>query len=551
MESRRLKLPTGIPTFEEIRTDGYVYVDKTKYLINLIDTGKIYFLARPRRFGKSITVSTFEALFSGRKELFMGLYAEEFLNRPEFKPSPVISLDMSKVVTNAGIDGIRESMARQIRNIANQLDVSLPDSKLPGILFNNLIINTFAKNNQKVVVLIDEYDAPYTEFINDTDMANEVRGELQNCYKQMKANDRYIRFIFLTGISKFARFGVFSMLNTTTDISMMPEYAEMCGYTEDEIIRYFPDYLDETAKSMDISTEELIEKMRYYYDGFCFDRNCQTRLYNPFSTLAFFGEKDFADYWIETGRPKVIADFMKNHHLTVGQFRNFSIPASFARSPGDVDTTPPEGFLYQCGYLTLHDRNEDGFLLDYPNTEVLNSMSALVVENILRDRDESFSLCRKELLTGLREVNYKQVVSAFNRLLAVVPYEDYAKTAQEMISYVDYDSDDAEKERKSKEWIYRTKILCFLHGCGVRVFAEMHSNVGRSDMVIVYSGKTWVIEFKVAYKDKGHDPAKRAEEALKQIEKMNYAAPYPDAICVGMAINDEKRQITAFQVGCR
>ena len=187
MENRRLKLPTGIPTFEKIRTGGYVYVDKTQYLINLIDAGEIYFLARPRRFGKSLTVSTFEALFSGRKDLFKGLYAEEFLNRPDFKPSPVISLDMSKVVTNNGIDGIRESMANQMKNIANQLDVSLPDSKLPGILFNNLIIKTYAKHNQKVVVLIDEYDAPYTEFVNDTGMANKVRDVLRNFYKQMKA----------------------------------------------------------------------------------------------------------------------------------------------------------------------------------------------------------------------------------------------------------------------------------------------------------------------------------------------------------------------------
>ena len=348
IENQKLRLPTGIPTFEEIRTEGHVYVDKTPYLIQMIDMGKINFLSRPRRFGKSLTVSTLEALFLGRKELFKGLYAEKYLNSPKFKPSPVISLDMSKVACGRGMDGIRETLVDQIKIIARLQGVSLPDSQLPSALFNNLIINLYSKHEQKVVILLDEYDAPYTEFVNDTDMANAVRAELRDCYSQIKANDRYLRFVFITGISKFARFGVFSKLNNTTDLSLMPEYAGMCGYTEEEIIKYFPDYLEDTAIELDISTEELLERMRYYYNGFCFDRELSVRLYNPFSTLAFFTEKYFADYWVESGRSQVIADFIKNRHLTVDEFRNFAIPESFARSPGDVDTTPPEGFLYQC-----------------------------------------------------------------------------------------------------------------------------------------------------------------------------------------------------------
>ena len=259
MENRRLKLPTSIQTFEKLREGNFVYVDKTKYLIDIIDNVNVCFFSRPRRFGKSLTVSTFDALFSGRKELFKGLYAEEFLNRPDFKPSPVIRLDMSKVITDSGIDGIRETISKQIKYIAKRLDVSLSDDKLPGSLFDDLIANTALKYSQKVVILIDEYDSPYTEFVNDTDMADKVRDVLRNCYSQIKANDEYIRFVFITGISKFTKFGVFSKLNNTTDISTMPEYAEMCGYTEEEIKRYFPDYLEDTAKDIGISTDELIE----------------------------------------------------------------------------------------------------------------------------------------------------------------------------------------------------------------------------------------------------------------------------------------------------
>jgi hypothetical protein len=296
MENKRLKLPIGIQTFEIIRTEGYVYVDKTKYLVDLIDTGKIYFLARPRRFGKSLTISTFDALFSGKKELFKGLYAEEFLNRPDFEPNPVIRLDMSKVATDCGIDAFKKSMKRIIIELADKLKVKLPQDLHEGDMLRNLIINTTTKYNRKAVILLDEYDKPYTDFVNDHCMAEKVRDVLRSFYVQIKANDEYIRFTFITGISKFAKFGVFSTLNSPLDISLMPKYAEICGYTETEIMQYFPDYLAETANRMQMTTEELIKTMRGYYNGFSFDDEAKARLYNPYSTLSFFAEQKFYNY---------------------------------------------------------------------------------------------------------------------------------------------------------------------------------------------------------------------------------------------------------------
>ena len=276
------KIPVGIQTFEIIREEGYVYVDKTTFLVKLIDTGKVFFLARPRRFGKSLTISTFESLFTGKKELFKGLDAEEFMNRPNYQPSPVIWLDMSMVSTCYGRDGITESILGIVEGAARTLKVKLPNTNLPGKALKELICLTAEKYNQKVVILLDEYDKPYTDFVNNTDKANEVRDMLRDFYSQIKANDRYIRFTFITGISKFAKLGVFSTLNTLEDISLTPEFTEMCGYTEEEIIRYFPDWLDETAQFMQISTDELIEKMRHYYNGFCFNFVNEKRLYNPF-----------------------------------------------------------------------------------------------------------------------------------------------------------------------------------------------------------------------------------------------------------------------------
>jgi hypothetical protein len=536
MESKKLKLPIGIQTFETIRTEGYVYVDKTKYLVDLIDTGKIYFLARPRRFGKSLTLSTFEALFSGKRELFKGLYAEEFMNRPDFKPSPVIRLDMSKVTTNRGIEVFESALKQLCIEVAEKMGVEVPVQQPSGEVLRNLMVKTAEKERQKVVVLIDEYDKPYTDFVNDHEMAEKVRDVLRSYYVQIKANDEYIRFTFITGISKFAKFGVFSTLNTPLDISMMPKYAELCGYTEEEIIRYFPDYLDETASYMHISVDELIEKMRDYYNGFSFDREVRARLYNPYSTLSFFHEKYFLNYWIDTGKPKFIADYLKYRNLTVEQFRNFPVSIGFAQSPGDVDTAPPQGFLYQSGYLTLRPGITDDLSLDYPNTEVLNSMSALVAENMLQYGDESFGQCRNELLTGLIHIDKDKVIGAFNRLLASIPYDDYTAAAKQNILNNNY-------EMKPQEWLYRSTMLSFLRGCGVVVAAEMHTNKGRPDLVVSYRGNVWVMEIKVAYQ--GEDAEQKAQEAHRQIIDKNYATPYQQAMCLGLCIDDEARQIDA------
>jgi len=539
MKTSRLKLPLGIQTFEEIITDNYIYVDKTRYLIDLIKNGKVYFFARPRRFGKSLTISTFEAIFLGKKHLFKGLYAEEYLNSREFKASPVIRLDMSKVTTHRGLEALDNSIKELILEISEILNIKVP-TNLPGSdIFRKLILDTAKKYNQKIVILVDEYDSPYTEFVNDTTIAKSVRDILRNYYIQIKANDEYIRFVFITGISKFARMGVFSTLNTATDISLMFEYAEMCGYTEEEIIKYFPDYLEETATYMKITPEELIAKMRYYYNGFCFDGNVKARLYNPFSTLAFFKEKEFYNYWIETGRSKLIGDYMKNQNLTVEQFRNYPVSRDFAKSPGDVDETPPAGFFYQCGYLTLRPGISDVLSLDYPNTEVLNSMSALVAQNILNQTDNDYTFCRNDLLKGLMTLDYKKVVSSFNRLLASIPYDDFAKAAQQSISVNDY-------EFKPQEWLYRSTILAFLRGCGVFVAGEMHTNKGRSDIVVFHKEKTWIIELKVAYENQC--PAQKAKEAFQQITEKNYAKSYPNAFCIGMAIDDIKREITEIMV---
>jgi hypothetical protein len=333
---------------------------------------------------------------------------------------------------------LEDSVLTLTKKVAQKLNVEISSTRLCGDLLSDLITETANKYKQRVVILLDEYDKPYTDFVNDPIMAEKVRNVLRDYYIRIKAKDEYIRFTFITGISKFAKFGVFSTLNTPSDISMMPKYAEMCGYTEEEIIRYFPDYLDETANEMQISTPELIEKMRAYYNGFTFDWKAKTKLYNPYSTLSFFYKMKFSNFWMQTGRPKMIADYMKNRYLTVEQFRSFPVSSDFVENPGDMDETPPEGFLYQAGYLTLRPGRIEDLSLEYPNTEVLNAMSILVTQNMFKYRDESYSQCRTDLLDGIMSKDRDKVIGAFNRLLSSVSYDDYTAAARRSISNNNY-----------------------------------------------------------------------------------------------------------------
>ena len=532
METKRKKLPIGIQTFEKIREDNYIYVDKTRFLVNMIDNGSIFFFARPRRFGKSLTVSTLDAMFAGKKELFKGLYAEEFMNRADYHSSPVIRLDMSHVTTNEGIQVVQSSIARLMRAQAERYDIKIDKNMSCGESFDELISKLYTRYGQ-VVILLDEYDKPYTDFYNKPEKAEEIRDVLRNLYGRIKANDRYIRFVFITGIAKFARFGVFSVLNNPNDISMDTKYGEMCGLTEKEIVQYFPDHIAETAKEIGITPSELLERMRRYYDGFCFDG--VHRLYNPFSTLNFFDKKRFLDFWMNSGTPKIIADYLKTRSLTVEQFRNLPISMNFVNEPGDIDTTPPEGFLLQTGYLTIRKVEGDDFTLDYPNTEVLNAMSALLAQNIL-PTDNPFGNLQRLALFALEEKDESELVETINALLASIPYDDFSQAGKISVKL-------SRLKMQAQEWIYRSTILAFFRGCGVVVLAEMHTNLGRADLVISHRGNTYVIELKVAYKSE--DVPVKLAEALDQMKQKNYLAPYPGATGLAIVIDDTKRQITA------
>ncbi|MDR1793507.1 MAG: AAA family ATPase, partial [Bacteroidales bacterium] len=456
METGRKRLPLGLQTFTELIEENYIYVDKTKYLVDMIDRGKLYFFTRPRRFGKTLTVSTLEALFQGRKELFKGLYAEEWLNRAEFQPSPVIRLDMNSITTGEGVAVMKKSLLSIVQECGENNGVILQTTSSVGDAFRELIRSLYKKCNSKVVILIDEYDKPLLDnLFKSKELIETIKEFLSDFYTQVKANEQYIKFVFLTGISKIARVGVFSKLNNLTDISFRAKYGEMCGYTEEEIKTYFTDYLQDTANAMNITTDELMDKIRNYYDGFCFDGI--HRMYNPYSTLLFFDNKDFDNYWFESGTPSVIANYLKDKRLTVEQFRNLPVSKEFARNPGEIDNASPEKFLYQSGYLTLREGTTNDYSLDYPNTEVLNAMSKLLTQNFV---ENDYNYLQEDLRYNLQERDKEGLKDVFNKLLASIPYDDYKSAAKQGIQL-------QHLKIPVQEWLYRTSILAFLRGCGI------------------------------------------------------------------------------------
>jgi len=529
------QLPTGIQEFEYIRQKDVLYVDKTDIIYKFVSGAKKqYFLSRPRRFGKSLLCWTLDALFRGKRELFEGLAISK--TDWAWECYPVIHLDMSKISTDGGTAGVRESLAGETDDIAREHEVDLRGATAPGDMLKRTIVEVAKKHGKPAVVIVDEYDKPFLDFYNKPPTAQEVRDIMRNYYSQLKANEPHIRFLFMTGISKFTKAGVFSALNNLNDMSLDENFGALLGYTEKELVENFSEYLQIGAEKIKCSASELVEKMREYYNGFCFDGT--QRVYCPFAVLNFFNDYKFMNYWINSANPQIIADYMKDRHLTVEQFRGIQVSRDFAFRPGEIETAPPESFLYQSGYLTLREGGSDDFSLDYPNAEVLESMSQLVTMNIVQSDGGSYFIdFRTPLLDAVKENNADLFVETINRLLASIPYDDYAKAAQPTIR---------RSGVPAREWLYRSTILAFLHGCGVLAFSEPHTSKGRSDLLLCHKGSAWVIEVKVAYND---DCKAKAAEALKQINDNQYADPYKNARKLGIAIDDKIRQIEEWIEG--
>ncbi len=529
------KLPIGIQTFEKIRQEDYLYVDKTKQILKMIEQGECYFLSRPRRFGKSLTLSTLEAMFQGKAELFKGLYVEEWVKEQAKHPNPVIRLDMSVLKSYNSIEELNEYLVHQLKVylFLNNYNVSIDEQG--DIFFINIITKLYNEFGS-VVVLIDEYDNPITDNMDDLEKAEKVRKYLRSFYLNLKTYSKYLRFVMITGISKFTKAGVFSGLNNLKDISISKEYGDMLGYTQKELENNFGEWIDKAKNELSMSREELLEKIKEYYDGFSFDGI--TKVYNPFSVLNFFGDKEFKNYWYISGSPSFLHNYLQRHHLkNPDKYEEIVMPEMFL-DKHEIETAPLESFLFQTGYLTIK-KKENGLLtLGYPNEEVKNALADMYLDDVYHI-EGYLTLGNKlwKVLEDLEDDNAEELIKTFNLTLTGLPYEDFTSTENK-----DKESEEFEAFIQSEYW-YRSLFVMLLRGAGVIYYAEVHTYKGRSDVIINFKNKIVVVEFKYAKNSKV--VASKRKQGKEQIQKYlpAYAQMNKKVIGIVLVANGETRQI--------
>lgn len=477
------KLPIGLQDFQKIIENDFKYIDKTEYLYTLASNPRAYFLSRPRRFGKSITISTLQELYTGNKTLFEGLWIEQKWDWN--KKHPVIRISFKDI--NFEQRGLEEPLAERLLEIATGYQLSLTHTTARD-RFREMILAL--ATDKKVVVLIDEYDAPIVHYLGkDLKQAYENRELLKGFYSVLKESDRYLEFVFLTGVSKFSKVGIFSGMNNLQDITMNTRFATMLGYTQAELESYFAEELEETAAQLELSKPVLLEKIRFWYNGYRFSANAE-RVYNPVSTNLFFTEREFKNFWFATGTPTFLINVLKSEGLY-----DFKLQPQSEQSfdSFDLEDLNAYGLLYQTGYLTIKSKDEFGlYTLDYPNHEVENSMLAYLLEAFGGVKKGAGLAMAVQLEQAFMQNDVERVIRILQTLFSSLPYQLY---------------------EKYPEKFYHAAIHLLFAYMGLRVQSEVCTSDGRADCVVETDDRIYILEFKLD---------QTAEAALIQIRQKKY-----------------------------
>ena len=486
-----MKFPVGIQSFEDLRNKGFVYIDKTALVYQLVDTGKYYFLSRPRRFGKSLLMSTIEAYLSGRKDLFEGLALEKL--ETEWTQYPILHLDLNsqKYDTPEALTEVLDETLTKWETVygSNDAEIGL------GRRFGGVMQRAYEKTGRQVVVLIDEYDKPLLQAYGNDDLLNDYRGTLKAFYGNLKSCDKYIKFALLTGVTKFGKVSVFSDLNNLMDISMDLRYAPICGITEGELHDYFDNEIQLLAEAQKMTVEETYAKLKEDFDGYHFHEDAEG-MYNPFSILNTLAKRQFRDYWFETGTPTLLVDMLRNCDYDLAALTSEEVTTDVLDCIFDNDNPLP--VIFQSGYLTIksYDKEFNTFTLCYPNREVKEGFIRFLLPYYTQNkRHNTFDLRR--FVQDLRGGRVEEFMTRLQSLFADTPY---------LLVH------GGDRERHYHNVIY---LLTRLMGCYVK--AEYQTAAGRIDMVLETSDYVYVMEFKL-------DGS--AEEALQQINDKGYALPF-------------------------
>lgn len=481
-------------TFRKLIESGFLYVDKTRHLYELVRyPAGTYFISRPRRFGKSLTVSTLEEIFRGSKELFQGLWIYD--SDYQWQPYPIIHIDFSLQSVKTAAD-VKQAITATLRRIAEEYDVRIEGDEYQ-ILFADLTRQLAAAHDGKVVLLIDEYDKPITDNLDNLPEAQLIRDALRALYGVVKALDRYWRFVFITGISRFSRVGVFSAMNNLDDLTMSIRAANMLGLTEQELRHYFADYIAEFAAQEQVAPEELLTQIRTWYNGFRFAHGGES-VYNPFSTIQLFLDKRFSNYWFATGTPYFLIKLIQERQYDIPSLEHVEADDLLLQTY-ELDNLAIVPLLYQTGYLTIKESEADllgtYYILSYPNNEVRHSFVTY-------------------LLNAYSGSNGRFTESHLRRLIQALHGGDLARFFEILnvfFANIDYDLH-LENEKYYQSIFYMIFLLL-----GVRIAAEMKTSTGRIDAVIELDNAVYIFEFKLGG---------AASKALQQSKDKTYAEKY-------------------------
>lgn len=489
----KMKYPIGIQTFEKLRTEGYVYVDKTDLVYQLAHEGSFYFLSRPRRFGKSLLISTLDAYFSGKKELFEGLVIEKL--EKDWTPCPVLHLDLNGGLYTS-VDNFRELLGLFLTKWEKMYG-SMPNEKEPSSRFAGVIERACEKTGQKVVILVDEYDKPLLHNIDNPTLQDDIRTEMKAFFSQVKNQDQYIRFAFFTGVTKFSKVSIFSDLNNLTDITFDRRYERLCGISKQELTDVFEQSIRDMAVTNNLDYETMLAKLQAKYDGYHFSKG-MTDMYNPFSVLNALSSQDLGSYWFSTGTPTFLIKLMQSNYVALDKLEKIEMSD---RALGDVDSimTSPIPVLYQSGYLTIKSYNfEDNlYTLDFPNNEVT----------------DGFFNSLLPYYTTLKSIETDSTIKQLRLAIKAADIDEFMLIMKSFFAGYDY----SVIGKQSLEVHYQNVIFAVCKLIGLRVKAEYHTSNGRIDLLIETSESVFIFEFKLNVGTK---------RALKQIAQKDYASQF-------------------------
>ncbi|MCO6492633.1 MAG: AAA family ATPase [Phaeodactylibacter sp.] len=495
------KLPISIQTFEDIVSGGMAYVDKTAFIWELAQRGKFYFLSRPRRFGKSLLLTTLKSFFEGRRDLFEGLYISG--KEASWKKHPILHLDYSLVEYKKSRDVFEQSLLEQLYSIASGYRVKL-ESTIIANAFTDLVKGLYEKNGP-VVVLVDEYDKAMVDMLDDEKRFEENREVLRGLYGAMKGLDQYFRFVMLTGVSRFAKVNVFSGLNNLQDISMSAHFSQIVGFSQEELEENFGPHLEAVRQKFGVERGLMMEAVRKKYNGFSWD--AAHRLYNPFSLFRFLIDKEFGNYWFSTGTPTFLIGLIKRQKQLPEALEGIQA-TDLEGNTAQINNLPVAPILFQTGYLSIEKIEYEGFdrrfYLNYPNEEVRDSFIRHILAGFVGKDEYELQPEALGLRDALREERTDDFIALLQSFLADIPARLHIP----------------------KEAYYHSLAYMVLRLTGVHLLLEKETSKGRIDAVLEFPDKVYIIEIKFARGSRIKNVKTLSRQAIAQIEKNRYHEPY-------------------------